>query len=376
MVTVIKKLALFLAALVLLALCLEVFARLVLRTPPRLLELDPTIGVRYQPDFSGNVFVEEAGREVFVRFNGDGFRDRAFTEEAADGVYRIAVLGDSFIAAIATDEEKTMVRLLERRLEAWRPQIEWEVMNFGVSSSSTGQELQLYREVVRRYRPHLVLCFFTVLNDLSDNSIRLSNAQRLYFDFDERGELELHGQLTARSDSRNWLNRHSTFYRWQKTALKRLRYRAMETAGVVKAGRWIFSTQRPEPEDVRHAWQVTDALLAVFASEVEMDGSNFALVVLPSPEQIYTEKWKQMIAMAGESGRWFDVDHPSRRLQEIATDAGFEVFDMTPAFREAAPSASIEMVDEWLYFDARGHFNNRGNAVAADAVADWLMSIK
>ena len=36
------------------------------------------------------------------------------------------------------------------------PATVWEVINFGISSSSTGQELVLYSEVVSRYHPDIV----------------------------------------------------------------------------------------------------------------------------------------------------------------------------------------------------------------------------
>lgn len=368
----IKKLALLATTLLVLFGCLEIFARLALRTPPRLLEQDSTIGIRYRKGFSGDVFVEEAGREVYLRFNRDGFRDRDYPDEAAIGVNRIAVLGDSFIAAIATDEGKTMVRLLENRLEELRPDVDFEVMNFGVSSSSTGQELLLYREIVRRYRPAVVLCFFAVLNDFADNSSRLSGAQRLYFDFDEYGELELGSRSNTRSESRNWLNRHSTFYRWQRAALKTVRYRALETAEILKPGRWIYSTRLPASEDLLHGWRLTEQLVTTLADEVAHDGAKFVLVILPSPEQIYSENWNRMIEIAGEAGAFFDADYPARRLSDLGARESFPVFDLTATFREEAPQASVRFENEWLYFRARGHCNDRGNRVAADAVARWL----
>ena len=42
----------------------------------------------------------------------------------------------------------------------------------------------LYREVVSRYRPDIVIVALFVGNDVTDNSIRLTRAPRIYFDLD------------------------------------------------------------------------------------------------------------------------------------------------------------------------------------------------
>lgn len=363
------NLALLGASLVLLAGLLEIGTRLFSRLDPGLTVPDPVVGRRYQRSFEGSVFVPEVDREVALRFNREGFRGADLPYDKPAEVRRVALLGDSFALAIATDEERTAARQLESLLRGWDGGHRWQVMNFGVSGSSTGQELALYREVVRRYRPDLVVCLFAVINDFADNSRRLSSASGVYFDLDASGRLvrlPVDGEAVS-----GWLNRHSRFYTWQKIALHKLRRGARDRARVVKPGRWIFSTDTSLP-DVAHAWTLLERLIVAFARDVERDGGDLVLAVLPAPEQIYDDRWQEVLWTARDAAGAFDRRHPERRLSEIAATAGVPLIDMTDHFRERAPHASLELEDEWLFLNGIGHLNDAGNRLVAEVLFDWV----
>ncbi len=154
-----------LASLAASLLAAEGAVRLLSPIGPALLVTDPAVGKRYVPGFRGRVFVDEVGREVDVRFNSAGFRGPEWAPRGPAGGFRIAVLGDSMTAAIATDEERTFVRRLEASLASREASGPVEVMNFGVASASTGSALVTWRGVAAGYRPDLVLLAFFTGND-------------------------------------------------------------------------------------------------------------------------------------------------------------------------------------------------------------------
>jgi len=353
---------------------LEACARLLGAGEPPLLVVDPVVGKRFRPGFHGRVFVAEAGREVELRFNREGLRGPDWPLEKPAGTRRLALLGDSMIAAIAAEEPQTLVRRLEERLNgAGAAGTRWDVLNFGVSSSSTGNELVLYREVARRYRPDVVLCAFFTGNDLADNSSRLTQAPRIYFELDAGGglrQLPFTAASGAASGLGPWLDRHSRFYAWQKTALREARGWARSQAGRMEPAHWIFS--RDEPPDVAEAWRLTGRLLRAFRDEVAADGARFAVVLLPCAEQVYDDLWSDLRRQAGEPGARFDRHHPEERLGALCREAGIPLITMTDRFRARAPAASSRREDEWLFFRGRWHFNERGHALAAEAIADAL----
>jgi hypothetical protein len=64
--------------------------------------------------------------------------------------------------------EHTYPYLMEQRLKAWRPDIDWQVWNAAVPGYNTSQELAHLLEIGDRFQPDLVVVGFFG-NDLSDN---------------------------------------------------------------------------------------------------------------------------------------------------------------------------------------------------------------
>jgi hypothetical protein len=179
-----------LGVLVALALAAEAAVRLFTDTEPPLLVVDEAIGRRYRVSYAGEIHDPESRRDVAVRFNRDGFRFDDLSLGKPAGTRRVAVIGDSMIAALQVPREQTAVELARTELQGVAGDEErWELLNFGVSGSGTLQQHVLLREVVLGYHPDHVVVVFFVGNDFSDNSPRLSRRNRLYFDLDEAGRL-------------------------------------------------------------------------------------------------------------------------------------------------------------------------------------------
>jgi len=364
------NLALAAVALSLSLVAAEAGVRLLTRTSPSLLVADPVVGKRFLPGFASRVYVPECDCEVELRFDRDGLRgpDRAF--EKPPGVKRIALVGDSMVAAVATADERTLARDLERRLRASRPDATWEVLNAGVSSSSTGSELALYREVLARYSPDLVVLVFWVGNDLADNSLALTRAPRLYFDLDRDGRLQQLPFAFHPSPVAEWLDRNSRLYVWQKSALRLARARLRARGGALDPVELVFA--RPEPEAAAHAWAITGALLRAFQEETAARGTELVLVAAPAPVQVYDDLWAELAERAARAETPLGREHPDERLRELCRDAGIAFLALAPAFQAAAPHRDSTRPEERLYYEGRFHWNDAGNALAAARVHEFL----
>ncbi len=365
-----KKLALLTGTLSLLALGLEAGTRLLTDTTPPLMERDTNVGQRFVRSFSGMMLDDESGRRVFLRFNRDGLRGPDRPLEKPPGVRRVALFGDSMIASVSIDEDKTTVGQLERMLNKSPGGAGWEVMNFGICGSSTGQEMLLYREVASQYHPDIVLCTFFVGNDLTDNSSRLSNSPRICFDVDDSGKLVQLPFSASRHLVGTWLNRHSRFYVWQKLMTNRARHRLEGSVGLVSPGDWIFCSE--ESTDVAHAWDITAALLKQFRDEVESRGSLFAVVTVPSAVGICDDCFQEVARRAGDQATAFRKDYPDLRLSEICRKAGITLWSLTPDFRKAVPSAMSTVEEDQIFIKGVGHLNERGSVVAAKSLHRFL----
>ncbi len=106
---------------------------------------------------------------VPVHINNLGFRDsRDYSIAKRANTVRILFLGDSVTFGHGSLYEHTYPYLLEQRLKAWRPDVDWQVWNLGVPGYNTSQELEHLKEVGPQFAPDLVVVGFFE-NDLVDN---------------------------------------------------------------------------------------------------------------------------------------------------------------------------------------------------------------
>jgi hypothetical protein len=101
--------------------------------------------------------------------NTHGMRDRPYTVEKPEGIYRIAVLGSSMDMGWGISTEETYVNMLEdwlnthaaRRGVARR----FEVLNFAVAAYSPLQRLESFRRKARAFQPDMVIYSATMLDN-------------------------------------------------------------------------------------------------------------------------------------------------------------------------------------------------------------------
>lgn len=100
-----------------------------------------------------------------IHKNSLGLRDREFAIPKPDSVYRILVLGDSFAWGVGLENEHTIPKLLETRLNTERPAKRFEVINAAVPGHNTVEELALLEDIGLRYEPDMVIVLYN-LNDI------------------------------------------------------------------------------------------------------------------------------------------------------------------------------------------------------------------
>jgi hypothetical protein len=317
------------------------------------------------------------------RLNSRSFRTREYDPGPAPDRYRVAALGDSFtFASGGLPHAQHWPTLTEGRLAArmGRPV---EVLRFGVPDTGPKFQLRLWQIEVAALEPDAVVVGFFVGNDFVDNR-QVDSAL-------SPPEGGLAGGLASVSALvrvvRNTI-------RVRRAAPNARGVGGGLGAGVAKPGEPVpgyaeaFEPDRPtfghrdfvaiearrmalclrsqEPEFNRLAHMATAVLLDL-AAEVEATGARFIVMIIPDQYQVDDELVDEILRSEGRSLEDYDLDRPQRELSAVLGAAGVQVLDLLPELRCAARIGAV-------YRPRDTHWNDRGNRVAADALAERLIA--
>ncbi len=105
----------------------------------------------------------------------DGIRDKEYAIPKPQGVFRIAVIGDSVTMGEGVAIEDTYHSVLEERLNAEAGKPEFEFINFGVAGYSLPQYRATIQHKVPKYQPDLILIGFCAANDSKKPNLEAFN---------------------------------------------------------------------------------------------------------------------------------------------------------------------------------------------------------
>jgi hypothetical protein len=391
-----KLLALLIGVVLALAL-LEIGLRMAGYSSPEFYETDETLGYRLIPGMSGWYMRE--GRS-WVEINGEGFRDVEHTLDKPPDVYRIAVIGDSYVEALQVNRDEMFAnyigpatancdRLAGKRIET---------LTFGVSGYGTAQELLMLREKVFKYSPDLVLLVFTTNNDVSDNFKAFKQSPIPYFEV-RNGELTLddsfrNDHVFARRNSSvshlgSWLMNHLRVAQAYADVHRLVKYKINEwstsknapsaaepqqPAGDVGYEPGIDNQIYREPTDDnwRTAWDITERLIDETDSEVREHGARFAVVlatngiqVVPNPD--LKNAFAKKLGVA-------DLTYPNRLITSYCDSHGIRSIDLEPELSNYAEQNGVYLHG----FGAdigNGHWNQTGHRIAGEVIGRRLCDL-
>jgi lysophospholipase L1-like esterase len=344
---------------------------------------DPVLGLRLRAGAQGQ-YTTEGYAHVLV--NSAGFRDRERALPKPSGALRIAVLGDSYIEGLQVELEKTFPALLERRLNecgafGGRP---IEVLNFGVSSYGTAQELLTFRHYASKYSPDLVLATVFTGNDIRNNSRDLEPDKMRPFFVQQAGALVLDSSF---ADSEEFRRRTSTLHEFFDT-LRMLR--VVQAAYFAKDRIEMASAARPSPSNAapseaglddavfaepktpawRDAWAVTEQIFERFNQEVRASGAKLIVVSLSSGIQVHPDA--EVRKRFQSSNQLGDVFYADRRIESIANRLHIESIALAPELQRIAERDKVFLHGFANTRLGSGHWNEAGHSAAAALVADKL----
>jgi hypothetical protein len=354
---------------------------------PNFWQPDPLTGSALRPGMEG--WQRDEGR-AYVRISTQGLRDREHALQKPAGVYRIAVLGDSYAEAMQVEMERAFWSLLPKRLEScgFAGGRKIETVNFGVSGYGTANELLTLRTRVWPYAPDMVLLAFFPGNDVRNNSKSLETEKfwpffslkdgRLLLDtsfgedpeFKEKQRIAAHRALLQQSRVYQLLRRVRAGNIAQHFHNAPVAAALASGVKLTEPGLDEQVFHEPADEKWREAWEITDRLVLAANEETRSHAARFVLAVLSTPGTVYPDP--QMRARYAESLGVKSLFYPEERLQRLGEHDGFDVLALAPAMQRAADEKHVFLHGFENTRPGFGHWNEAGHALAADLIAGAL----
>lgn len=325
-----------------------------------------------------------------IRINSQGLRDHETTPIKPSSVFRVIMLGDSYLEAAQVDLDASVSKVLERML---RKEGQFEVLNFGVSGYGTTQEYLQLKEYGFKFSPDLVLLCLTLGNDVRNNSKTLNATPSLpYFNLNPEGELVLDDSFLSDPKFKSVLARDRTLwwrglewgcdhsrvlsllvdivrgYRAEDGAAETRRIRAGDIGALDPAfqGDWMIYDPSPKGEWTA-AWQVTEKIILKIADLCRERRTDFGVVLVSNSVQVSERSRKEFL----EKHPDLDLAYPNHRMLRLCEEHGIACVDLVPPLL-AFHRATARYVHGFGSNPGSGHWNEDGHRVAAESIFQFM----
>jgi len=315
--------------------------------------------------------------EFSVRFttNSLGLRDYEI-EPKPPGSYRVLCVGDSFTMGYGVTLADSFPKRTETLLRTEHPEASISVVNFGVGSYGTIQELSKTVDEGFALEPDLVILQVFPVNDIRDN-LRFVGKYMRSVEVEWQQHIDmLEAEFTPVKRACGFLRRHSHAFvfmhnRWLKVKQRFVRPASAGQRPYEKLPNrpWWFETSLTEyyPE-LEEGWQITRTALRRFRDQCSTRG--IALYVLPIPArfELTDEMARLRIKMAEVAGGYSGVDPDlydfstnSRRTKEILDELAIPYSDLRARLLETD-------CPERYYWQNDGHLTPAGHEFVANVL--------
>ncbi len=332
---------------------------------------DPAAGCLFKPNATVR-WTNHFDFWVEEKTNSLGFLDREPAIPKPAGVFRVLILGDSFVEGAQVPIARKLPVKLESELRHRLPDRTLDVVAMGYSGAGQSTVLSFYEVFGQKLAPDLVV-IVVVSNDLANNSPLLEAVRngwhpyrtpRLFFEREPNGAIRrididpdwsLHrlppGTGQAQHD---YVLRLAHLRRTPGFAARFEGWRFPDDLDMD----WMFCAPPPLPPVFEDAIVVSGHVFAEFARLGARDGFRTLIVA--------AENVTSACASATNAGRETGRDAMVARVRTLAEGAGLPFLDLYPEFKARGDLAAA------AHFARDGHWNERGHAWAAEAIAEFL----
>ncbi len=322
--------------------------------------------IRHQPDQRG--YARIANDEAIpyaINHQGWNSAHAHYRLEKAGDLKRIAVIGDSYVEALSVPYDQSVAENLEKRLNAEGETA--EIYRFGISGAPLSQYLYMLEQEVVRYDPDLVILLL-IHNDF-DESFRFkagrytSSFLKLKMDGDD-----VINEIEPAAYEEGWLEylRMSATFRYVFYQ-KKLHPQAIRQ---LVFGQSKTYEANVEVDRIERQWQqiqaATDYLFRRIREASTRHDVNLLFVMDANRQDIYADRSSAESKSGVSKGGAAKLNGLA---SELAARHGIPFLDLGAPF-----AADWEKNRSHFEFPDDNHWNRRGHAKAAEAIAAFIDS--
>jgi lysophospholipase L1-like esterase len=289
-------------------------------------------------------------------------RYRNFPKDRNPGIYRVAVLGDSYTWGIGVSDAERFTEIVEDLANH-----KIEMLNFGVAGYGPIQYYLRLDEIIE-YKPDMVLIAFCLGNDFADNVLwRRYGYPKPYAERNSNGILEIKGyplpnvgnfgfHQFSNSAFLDWIETHSAIGRRILLLVNNYeKSKNIKQQGLVNfasSQKDIYDGNANSSSTVREAILINEMLLAKIKER--LDSAGIKLVVMEVPTK-------------------FEVGLEAGLLEE--KKANLRAHNALMSSLEKLSINKIELIDDITaadFWSTDGHWRPSGHEKAAKKVYDYL----
>lgn len=292
---------------------------------------------------------------TWIESNSEGFRDINHTTAKPADVYRILILGDSFVQNFQVPLEETFFRTFEKNLNQENKKI--EVMALGLGNTGSDQQLIALGNFGLKYKPDLVIQMFFTGNDITNNYAHLNKNPNLpYFNLNNSGDLI---SVPIAKINKGKLSSSKNFFK------------NFVVVQLVLNFRQKLQGQPPDyhvydkiySSDFEKAWEITQKVLLKTKMISESSDAKYVLVSLANNEQVNPNNYRLDYSK-------IDFEKPDELLNEFCVNQKIDCLFMLNTFREFKDKNSTIST----HYKIDGHWNKVGTDLAAEFLTKNLQN--
>ena len=290
------------------------------------------------------------------KLNTKGFKDKEFSQIKTNE-FRILGLGDSFAFGVVPYSFNYYTLLEDRLKDAG---LDAEVINMGISFTAPPDYLNLLIREGLQLSPDMVIVSFFCGNDFYETYHGGRNPRWYDYSF---VMAFIHYLIAIRPDYQGQAIHGENVYDDDAPTLSAEGYLALQ-----KQRSYIC---RPDREALADEWPSTRQALDEIRRTCEQRDISLLLMIIPDENQVNTNLQALITAdliRNGDLPVW-NWSQPNQLVAEYLEAAGINYLDLYPAFCELSTHTQ-------LYKPRDSHWNIAGNALAAELLAEKVLTVR